>query len=107
MDDVGFKWRHTPAKRQTTDQCGELRTRAFQIDPGWYEAHWLTPPQAKPLGAIRRIAAAAAGGFWAIVDGAASLKRAVGELPSEAGYERARLRIGAFPSWFGGSDPGV
>ena len=107
MDHVGFKSRSAPAKRQTTDQCAKLGTRAFQIDPGWYEAHWLTPPEAKPLGAMRRIAAAAAGGFSAVVDCLAGLRRAVGELPSEAGYQRAGFRISAFPTWFGDSGSGV
>jgi hypothetical protein len=101
MDHVGFEWRSAP-QRKPAGWANEHGARAFQIDPGWYEAYWLTAHAARPRGVIREVAAAAAHGFWAIVDCVVSLRRAVGGLPSEAECQRAGFRISAFPTWFGG-----
>jgi hypothetical protein len=67
----------------------ELAIRAFQIDPGWYEAHWLTQPGPRPLSSIRRIAA----GFWAVVVFVIGFRIALSELPSETLCPQSDFRI--------------
>ena len=81
----------------------ELAVRAFQVDPGWFEAYWLTQPESKPLWAIQWITAV----FWAIAVYVSDLRRALSELPSETGYDHSDFRIDAFPTWFGHSGPGA
>jgi hypothetical protein len=81
----------------------EFAARAFQVDPGWYEAYWLARPESKPLWAIHRIKA----GFWALAAYVGGLRLALSELPSEIGYRQSDFRIDAFPTWFGRSGPGA
>ena|SRR5688572_11775439 len=91
----------------TTQQLtsDELRLRAFQADRGWYEDYWLTPGASQQPAIWYRVAFVLASGFWAVVDGAATLRRAVNELPSDVTYPRANFRIDVFRTWLGG--PGL
>ena len=103
MDHIGFERHDSQAKHQAAGGVDGLGIRAFQIDPGWYEAHWLTRPESKPLWAIRWITA----GFWTLAAYVSGLRLALSELPSETGYQPSDFRIDAFPTWFGHSGPGA
>lgn len=50
-------------KANDGDRCLE----AFQVDPSWYETHWLTERPPQPPGLVRRAAIAAARGVRTVL----------------------------------------
>jgi hypothetical protein len=105
MDHIGFEWHSIQVRNQVRRTVDELGLRAFQIDPGWYETHWLIQAESKPLGGIRRFAAAASVAYLAIAHSVSDLRGALSELPSDTGYQRPDIEVDEFPTWFGHPSP--
>jgi hypothetical protein len=63
----------------------------FRVDPGWYEAHWLTPATPKGPSAFRRGIAGLIDYCGVIAERLGNLWRGVEDLPSEFAKHEIRL----------------
>lgn len=70
----------------------QSEVHAFQVDPGWYEAQWLTPDAPKTPGALQRMATRLATSLGAFAAHAVRrLVRLAGTYRVSAGASTARM----------------